>query len=83
VRAGRLPRRGRSGELDRLLAGRGIHALDLPAWRRIDAAEVELGTSHGRLRTTLAHRVELLAAASGPELPEPVEGREQPHPPRR
>ena len=37
--------------------------LDLPAWHRIDAAEVALGTSHGRLRTTLAHRAELLAAA--------------------
>jgi ferredoxin--NADP+ reductase len=71
VRAGRLQPGSRSGELDRLLAGRGIHALDLPAWRRIDAAEVELGTSHGRLRTTLAHRVELLAAASRSE---PVEG---------
>ena len=63
VRAGRLVPRARSGELDRLLAGRGLHALDLPAWRRIDAAEVALGSSHGRLRTTLAHRVELLAAA--------------------
>ena len=29
----------------------------------IDAAEIELGHSHGRLRTTLAHRQELLAAA--------------------
>ena len=63
VRAGRLAPAGRSGQLDRLLAGRGLHALDLPAWRRIDAAEVELGVRHGRLRTTLAHRVELLAAA--------------------
>jgi ferredoxin--NADP+ reductase len=63
VRDGRLVPRGRSGELDRLLAGRGLHALDLPAWQRIDAAEVALGTSHGRLRTTLARRAELLAAA--------------------
>ena len=66
VDAGRLTPRGRSGDLDRLLAGRGLHALDLPAWHRIDAAEVALGTSHGRLRTTLAHRVELLAAAQVP-----------------
>ena len=72
VRSGRLTASGRSGELDRLLAGRGIHALDLPAWRRIDAAEVALGTSHGRLRTTLAHRVELLAAARPPEPADPV-----------
>ena len=54
---------GRVGDLDRLLARRGIHALDMPAWHRIDAAEIELGHSHGRLRTTLAHRQELLAAA--------------------
>ena len=40
-----------------------MHPLDLPAWHRIDAAEIERGTSHGRLRTTLAHRSELLAAA--------------------
>ena len=49
-----------------IATARGIHALDLPAWRRIDAAEVALGTSHGRLRTTLAHRVELLDAARPP-----------------
>ncbi|GAA1431726.1 FAD-dependent oxidoreductase [Microlunatus lacustris] len=63
VRAGRVAPQGRSGALDVLLAGRGLQALDLPAWRRIDAAEVALGTSRGRLRTTLAHRIELLAAA--------------------
>jgi ferredoxin--NADP+ reductase len=50
-------------EIDNLLARRGIHALGMPAWHRIDAAEIELGHSHGRLRTTLAHRSELLAAA--------------------
>jgi len=50
-------------ELDELLASRGIHALDMPAWHRIDAAEITLGESHGRRRTTLAHRSELLAAA--------------------
>jgi ferredoxin--NADP+ reductase len=33
------------------------------AWRRIDAAEIELGLKQGRRRTTLAHRSELLAAA--------------------
>ncbi len=54
---------GRAGALDRLLSERGIHALDMPAWHRIDAAEIELGVSHGRLRTTLAHRHDLLAAA--------------------
>jgi ferredoxin--NADP+ reductase len=53
-------------ELDRLLDSRGIHPLDLEAWHRIDAAEIDLGLSHGRRRTTLAHRSELLAAAEDP-----------------
>jgi len=82
VASGRLVPGGHAGQLDRLLAGRGLTALDLPAWRRIDAAEVALGLSHGRLRTTLAHRVELLAAAAAP-LPEPVGGREQQPRPER
>jgi ferredoxin--NADP+ reductase len=63
VHDGAVKAHGRSGMLDRLLAQRGIHALGMPAWHRIDAAELELGASHGRLRTTLAHRHELLAAA--------------------
>jgi ferredoxin/flavodoxin---NADP+ reductase len=50
-------------ELERFLAERGIMALGMPAWHRIDAAEIELGHTHGRQRTTLAHRSELLAAA--------------------
>jgi ferredoxin--NADP+ reductase len=64
LRNGAVKAHERSGHLDRLLAQRGIHALGMPAWRRIDAAEVELGATHGRLRTTLAHRRELLAAAN-------------------
>ena len=63
VHDGAVKAHGRSGDLDRLLAQRGIHPLGMPAWHRIDAAEIELGASHGRLRTTLAHRRELLAAA--------------------
>jgi ferredoxin--NADP+ reductase len=63
VHDGAVQAHGRSGLLDQLLAQRGIHALGMPAWRRIDAAEVELGARHGRMRTTLAHRKELLAAA--------------------
>jgi len=63
VQDGAIQAHGRLGDLDRLLAQRGIHALDMPAWHRIDAAELELGARHGRLRTTLAHRRELLAAA--------------------
>jgi ferredoxin/flavodoxin---NADP+ reductase len=65
VHDGAVQAHGRSGLLDRLLVQRGIHALGMPAWRRIDAAEVELGARHGRMRTTLAHRKELLAAAEG------------------
>jgi ferredoxin--NADP+ reductase len=65
VHDGAVQANGRSGLLDRLLAQRGIHALGMPAWHRIDAAEVELGARHGRMRTTLAHRKELLAAAEG------------------
>jgi ferredoxin/flavodoxin---NADP+ reductase len=50
-------------ELDALLASRGVHPLGMVAWHRIDAAEKQRGVSHGRQRTTLAHRSELLAAA--------------------
>lgn len=60
---GAVVRRGRSGDLDRLLASRGIRPLGIGAWHKIDAAEIELGLKHGRRRTTLAHRSELLAAA--------------------
>jgi ferredoxin--NADP+ reductase len=63
VRDGAVKTHGRSGDLDRLLAQRGIRPLGMPAWHRIDAAELKLGASHGRLRTTLAHRRELLEAA--------------------
>jgi ferredoxin--NADP+ reductase len=63
LRDGALQAHGRAGKLDRLLAERGIRPLGMPAWHRIDAAEIELGAKHGRMRTTLAHRKELLAAA--------------------
>lgn len=62
-------------ELTELLEGRGVHPLGMPAWHRIDAAEIERGVSHGRPRSTLVHRSELLAAAEeGAEHPE-VAGR--------
>jgi ferredoxin--NADP+ reductase len=63
VHDGALAPRGRVGALAALLAERGIEPLGIDGWHRIDAAEVELGRSHGRVRTTLAHRSELLAAA--------------------
>ena len=45
----RRPPRARvaPGALADLLAGRGIHPLDLPAWHRIDAAEIGSGSSTG------------------------------------
>jgi ferredoxin/flavodoxin---NADP+ reductase len=63
VHDGAVQAHGRSGKLDRLLAERGMRPLGMTAWHRIDAAEIELGAKNGRLRTTLAHRKELLAAA--------------------
>ena len=65
VHEGDVAPSGRSGGLDQLLARRGVRPLDMPAWHRIDAAEIELGRRHGRMRTTLAHRQELLSAADG------------------
>jgi len=50
-------------DLTTLLSARGITPLDLHAWHRIDAAEIDRGHAHGRDRATLAHRSELLAAA--------------------
>ena len=63
IRDGEIEPHHDPDELDRLLAERGIHPLDVDAWHRIDAAEIDLGHTHGRRRTTLAHRSELLAAA--------------------
>jgi ferredoxin--NADP+ reductase len=63
VHDGALVPHGRVGALAALLASLGIEPLGIEGWHRIDAAEVELGVSHGRVRTTLAHRSELLAAA--------------------
>ena len=68
VDAGRVVPVGRDGALDALLASRGIAPLDMPAWHRIDAAEIQRGTSQGRLRTTLASHAELLAAAREDDL---------------
>lgn len=59
-------------ELTDLLAARGITPLGMQAWHRIDAAEVDRGHGHGRDRTTIAHRSELLAAAQ--QTAEPVDG---------
>jgi ferredoxin--NADP+ reductase len=50
-------------ELEQMLAERGVRALRMSEWHRIDAAEVARGAEHGRARTTIVHRSELLAAA--------------------
>lgn len=63
VSDGALLPQGRVGLLAKLFAERGIEPVGIDGWHRIDAAEMELGQSHGRVRTTLAHRSELLAAA--------------------
>ena len=67
VERGALVPAGREGALATLLAARGLHPLGMPEWHRIDAAERARGQGHGRLRTTLAHRSELLEAAQQPE----------------
>ena len=63
VSDGALLPQGRVGRLAKLLAERGIEPVGIEGWHRIDAAEMHLGQSHGRVRTTLAHRSDLLAAA--------------------
>ena len=63
VSDGALVPGGRVGLLAKLFAERGIEPVGIDGWHRIDAAELELGQSHGRVRTTLAHRSDLLAAA--------------------
>jgi len=44
------------------LVARGAEPVLLDDWRAIDAAEVALGATHGRARTTLHERGTLLAA---------------------
>jgi ferredoxin--NADP+ reductase len=60
----RAPHR-EAADIDGLLASRGIAVVDADGWRRIDAAEVALGGSRGRDRTTLHDRDEMLAAGLG------------------
>lgn len=69
---GELTAGHRTDALDLLLAERGITPLGMPAWRRIDAAEIARGRSQGRDRATLAHRSDLLAAADQREDPDPI-----------
>ena len=52
------------GALTDLLAARGVRVFTLDDWEAIDAAEVALGQTRGRDRTTLGSRSELLAAVT-------------------
>jgi ferredoxin--NADP+ reductase len=58
----RLRTGGPVGDLVQELVGRGAEPVLLDDWRAIDAAEVALGASRGRARTTLHERAALLAA---------------------
>jgi ferredoxin--NADP+ reductase len=59
---GTLAVRGPVDDLVRTLQARGAEPVLLEDWRAIDAAEVALGASRGRARTTLHERETLLAA---------------------
>jgi ferredoxin--NADP+ reductase len=59
---GRLRVEGPVGDLVDELVARGVAPVLLDDWRAIDAAEVALGATRGRARTTLHEREALLAA---------------------
>ncbi len=48
-----------------LLASRGVGAITYQGWQAIDAAEIALGASRGRDRTTIHDRDELIRVGSG------------------
>jgi NADPH-dependent glutamate synthase beta subunit-like oxidoreductase len=62
VAEGRLRAGGPVGDLVQELHDRGAEPVLLEDWRVIDAAEVALGATRGRARTTLHEREALLAA---------------------
>lgn len=62
AQAGVLRPRGPVGDLVDTLLTRGAEPVLLDDWRAIDAAEVALGETFGRARTTLHERESLLAA---------------------
>jgi hypothetical protein len=53
---------GPVGDLVDELVARGMQPVLLDDWRAIDAAEIALGATKGRARTTLHERESLLAA---------------------
>jgi NADPH-dependent glutamate synthase beta subunit-like oxidoreductase len=50
-------------DLTEVLVDRGLTTTDMGAWHLIDAAEISLGASRGRPRTTLHDRHDLMTAA--------------------
>ena len=52
----------------RTLRARGADPVLLAHWKSIDAAEMALGASRGRVRTTMHDRDDLLAAARAAEI---------------
>ncbi len=61
--AGPLGEPGPAGDLLATLLDRGVHPVLLDHWQAIDDAEVALGATRGRARTTMHERADLLAAA--------------------
>jgi ferredoxin--NADP+ reductase len=59
---GTLTASGPVGDLVEELVSRGAEPVLVDDWRAIDAAEVALGATRGRARTTLHEREALLAA---------------------
>lgn len=66
---GALCSRGPVGDLVEELVDRGLRPVLLDDWRAIDAAEVALGATRGRARTTLHERESLLAAVRAATIP--------------
>jgi ferredoxin--NADP+ reductase len=64
---GTLAVHGQPDDLVDTLRARGAEPVLLADWRAIDAAEVALGASRGRARTTLHERDALLAAVRAAE----------------
>jgi ferredoxin--NADP+ reductase len=62
VAEGRLRTEGRTGDLVEQLVARGADPVLLDDWRAIDAAEIALGATFGRARTTMHEREALMAA---------------------
>jgi ferredoxin--NADP+ reductase len=59
---GRLMTQGPVGDLVEQLVARGADPVLLDDWRAIDAAEITLGATRGRARTTMHEREALMAA---------------------